>query len=99
VANQQVPGRMGLVCMSCGSATLREFSAKTGIHFPGLRNIDKPVVWVSAGLFVCMNCGTNTTAFAELQDSLPESGQFRRCSSGSFKHGRWGVCIQGALSE
>jgi hypothetical protein len=29
-----------------------------GIHFPGLRNIDKPVVWVFPGLFVCLDCGT-----------------------------------------
>ena len=28
-----------------------------GIHFPGLKNIDKPVVWVFPELIVCLNCG------------------------------------------
>jgi hypothetical protein len=28
------------------------------IHFPGLKNIDKPVVWVFPELVVCLNCGT-----------------------------------------
>ena len=61
-------GERGLVCKSCGSATLRKFKAKTGIHFPGLRNIDKPAVWVSADLFVCLNCGT--AEFAVPEDEL-----------------------------
>ena len=28
-----------------------------GIHFPGLKNIDKPVVWVFPELTVCLDCG------------------------------------------
>jgi hypothetical protein len=29
-----------------------------GIHFPGLENIDKPVVWVFPEIVVCLDCGT-----------------------------------------
>jgi len=29
-----------------------------GIHFLGLKNIDKPVVWVFPELVVCLDCGT-----------------------------------------
>jgi hypothetical protein len=29
-----------------------------GIHFPGLKGIDKPVVWVFPELIVCLDCGT-----------------------------------------
>ena len=29
-----------------------------GIHFPGLKDIDKPVVWVFADVVVCLDCGT-----------------------------------------
>ena len=29
-----------------------------GIHFLGLKNIDKPVVWVFPKLVVCLDCGT-----------------------------------------
>jgi hypothetical protein len=28
-----------------------------GIHFPGLKNIDKSVVWVFSEVVVCLNCG------------------------------------------
>jgi hypothetical protein len=28
------------------------------IHFLGLKNIDKPVVWVFPELVVCLDCGT-----------------------------------------
>lgn len=28
-----------------------------GIHFPGLANVDKPVVWVFPDLVVCLDCG------------------------------------------
>lgn len=28
-----------------------------GIHFPGLRNVDKPVAWVFPELVVCLDCG------------------------------------------
>jgi len=68
VANQQASVRTGLVCMSCGSATLRKFRAEMGIHFPGLRNIDKPVVWVFPDLFVCLDCGT--AGFVVPEDEL-----------------------------
>ena len=27
-----------------------------GIHFPGLENIDKPVVWVFPEFAVCLDC-------------------------------------------
>jgi len=36
---------------------LREFTAEIGVHFPGLKNIDKPTVWVFPELVVCLYCG------------------------------------------
>jgi hypothetical protein len=29
-----------------------------GIHFPGLKNVDKPVEWLFPELVVCLDCGT-----------------------------------------
>jgi hypothetical protein len=29
-----------------------------GIHFPELKDIDKPVVWVFPEVVVCLDCGT-----------------------------------------
>ena len=38
-----------------------------GIHFLGLKNIDKPVVWVFPELVVCMDCGTAEFAVPEAE--------------------------------
>ncbi|MGB2662732.1 MAG: hypothetical protein WAK48_01935 [Candidatus Acidiferrum sp.] len=53
-------------CKACGSVNQKTFSAEMGIHFLGLENIDKPVVWVFAEVVVCFNC-----AFAEF--AIPEA--------------------------
>jgi hypothetical protein len=63
-------------CKSCGSANQNKFSAEMGIHFPGLKNIDKPLVWVFPEVAVCFDCGTAdfTVAEAELRQ-LEQSGE------------------------
>jgi hypothetical protein len=38
-----------------------------GIHFPGLKNIDKPVVWVFPELVVCLDCGIAEFAVPEAE--------------------------------
>jgi hypothetical protein len=38
-----------------------------GIRFPGLKNIDKPVVWVFPELVVCLDCGTAGFAVPEAE--------------------------------
>jgi hypothetical protein len=55
-----------LPCKSRGAVNLLKFRAEIGIHFPGLKNIDKPVVWVFPDLVVCSDCG-----FAEF--AIPEA--------------------------
>jgi hypothetical protein len=45
-------------CKSCGSINQRNFTGEIAIHFPGPKNIDKPVVWVFPELVVCLDCGT-----------------------------------------
>jgi hypothetical protein len=37
------------------------------IHFPGLKNIDMPVVWVFPEVMVCSNCGTAEFAVSEAE--------------------------------
>jgi hypothetical protein len=37
------------------------------IHFPGLKNSDKPVVWVFPELVVCLDCGTAEFAVPEAE--------------------------------
>jgi hypothetical protein len=49
--------RNGLACKSCGSDNLRKFAAEVAIRFPGLKNIDKPLVWLFPELLICLDCG------------------------------------------
>ena len=44
-------------CKSCGSVNQSKFRAEMAIHFPGLKNIEKPLVWVFPEVIVCLNCG------------------------------------------
>lgn len=44
-------------CKSCGSDKQSKFTAEIAIHFPGLKSLEKPIVWVYPELSVCLNCG------------------------------------------
>ena len=52
-------------CKNCGSVNQKKFSAEMGIHFRGLKGIDKPVVWVFPDVVVCLDCGTGEFAVPE----------------------------------
>jgi hypothetical protein len=54
-------------CKSCGSVNQSKFSGEIGIHIPGLKNMDTPVVWVFPELVVCLNCGTAEFAVPEAE--------------------------------
>jgi len=54
-------------CKSCGSNNQSKFAGEIAIHRPGLKNIDKPVVWVFPELVVCLNCGIAEFAVPEAQ--------------------------------
>jgi hypothetical protein len=45
-------------CKSCGSINHRKFSGEMGIRSLGLKNLDKPTVFVFPELIVCLDCGT-----------------------------------------
>ena len=44
-------------CKSCGSDKQGKFTAEIAIHFPGLKGLEKPIVWVFPEVLVCLNCG------------------------------------------
>ena len=44
-------------CKTCQSEKQRTFNREVAIHFPGLKGLDKPIVWVFPKLLVCLNCG------------------------------------------
>jgi hypothetical protein len=47
-----------LCLAACGSVNQSEFTGEMAIHFIGLKNIDKPAVWVFPRIVVCLDCGT-----------------------------------------
>jgi hypothetical protein len=47
-----------MICKSCGSINQSKFRGEIAVHFPGLKNIDMPIVWVFPELLICLDCGT-----------------------------------------
>jgi hypothetical protein len=37
------------------------------IHFPGLKNLDQPIVWVFPKIVVCLDCGTAEFVLSEAE--------------------------------
>ena len=46
-----------MICLSCRSVNQAELTAEMLIHFPAIKNIDKPGVWLFPKLTVCLDCG------------------------------------------
>ena len=44
-------------CPSCSSSNQAEFPTEMLVHFGGLKNLDKPSVWLNPRLLVCLECG------------------------------------------
>lgn len=61
-------------CKSCGSANQSKFLGEICIHFPGLKNIDKPLVWVFPELAVCLDCGVTGFVVPEAELRLLAKG-------------------------
>ena len=47
-----------MACHACHSAMVREYNAETVIHFPGMKGLNIPAVWVFPKFLVCLDCGT-----------------------------------------
>jgi len=61
--------------ISCGSDNLGKFWGEIAIRFPGLKNLDKPSVWVFPELVVCLDCGTAQCAVPEAELRLLQKGK------------------------
>ena len=46
-----------LPCKVCGSENVQKLRGEIAMRVPGLKNIDKPVVWLFPDILVCMDCG------------------------------------------
>jgi hypothetical protein len=54
-------------CKSCKSENQSNFNGEIAIHFPGLKGLDKPIVWVFPNLLVCLDCGFTEFAIPETE--------------------------------
>jgi hypothetical protein len=54
-------------CKSCKSEDQSIFNGEIAIHFPGLKGLDKPIVWVFPKLVVCLDCGFTEFAIPETE--------------------------------
>jgi hypothetical protein len=44
-------------CKRCDSESQGSFNGEIAIHFPGLKGLDKPIMWMFPKLAVCLECG------------------------------------------
>jgi hypothetical protein len=63
-----------MACRSCGSERQTEFGAEMNIHFPGLKGLDKPAVWVFPKILVCFDCGLTLFTTPENELRLLKNG-------------------------
>jgi hypothetical protein len=54
-------------CKVCGSRNQTEFNAEINVHFPGLKNVDKPAVLVFPKLLLCLDCGFTEFTLSETE--------------------------------
>jgi hypothetical protein len=54
-------------CKRCRSEHQSNFDAEVGIHFPGRKGLDKPLVFVFPKLVVCLDCGSTEFAIPETE--------------------------------
>jgi hypothetical protein len=54
-------------CKSCKSENQRNLNAEIGIHLPGRKGLDKPLVLVFPKLVICLDCGFTEFAIPETE--------------------------------
>jgi hypothetical protein len=61
-------------CRLCASGNNAEFGAEMLVHFRGLSNLDKPVVWLFPKPLVCLDCGYTEFTVTEAELRLLREG-------------------------
>jgi len=61
------------ICQSCGSENTRKFGSEIGLHFAGMRGLERPIVFVFPEVAVCLNCGHAEFSVPETELSVLES--------------------------
>jgi hypothetical protein len=64
-----------MTCKRCRSDSHSVFNGETAIHFPGLKGLDKPIVWVFPKLAVCLECGFTEFTIPERELRVLATGE------------------------
>ena len=65
----------GAGCPSCGSVVQGRFPTEMAIHFSGLKNVNKPTVWVFPEVLVCLDCGVSEFTVPETELRVLVTGE------------------------
>ena len=63
-----------MTCKRCDSENLSTFTGEVAIHFVGLKDLDKPIVWAFPQLAVCLKCGFTEFTIPERELSVLVKG-------------------------
>lgn len=77
-----------MTCKSCSSGNQRKFTSEICVHFPGLKNLDKPPVFVYPKVLVCMDCGFTEFAIPEMELRLLGQDDAARGTTRSLRRER-----------
>lgn len=61
-------------CWLCQSEDQSSFTAEIALHFRGLKNLGKPIVWVFPDVSVCLNCGSGKFRIPERELQVLRTG-------------------------
>jgi hypothetical protein len=64
-------------CKACKSDNERVFNGEVAIHFPGLKGVGLPFVWVFPKLRVCLECGVSEFEIPERELRVLKDGDSR----------------------
>jgi hypothetical protein len=68
-------------CRSCQSQRQRNFGSEICIHVPGLKGLDKPLVWAFPKLVVCLDCGFTEFRLEENELCLLAEGSMEQVAA------------------
>jgi len=58
-----------MACKRCASDNQSTFNGEVAIHFPGLKGLDKPIVWTFPKLAICLECGITEFTVPQKRDA------------------------------
>jgi hypothetical protein len=63
-----------MACKGCHSEKQSVLNGEIAIHFPGVKGLDKPILWVFPKLVVCLDCGFTEFAVPERELQVLRQG-------------------------